>query len=207
MITHDDVARFRKHRELGVAILVRLKGACTPKPEGKPKGLEPAGSTAPAPSNVPVADTIAESEAWGRELPRMMEPLGDADAAAFEPLSPMRAEEWESVAGLVPLITNHGDALKEHAVRLYRLQEVLVRMRPDKIEPAPARRGRGRPPSEIPSKVKAEGWAKEINARKKGIDKREIAKQIAGRAGEGTDYLTVEREARRVSNAKKAKAG
>ncbi len=204
MITVDDVfvLRLREHKTRGVDLLAQLIGACTPKPEGKPKGLEPAGSTASEPSNVPVADTIAEAEKWGHELAGMMEALGHAVASKFEHLTPMRPEEQESVSGLVPLSTDHAEALRCLAVRLYRLQNFLDRMQPKTIEPAPVLRSRGRQPGAVPIKVMAEGWEKEVNARPKGILIRKVCKDIATR--DGYDLATVEREARRVRNATKA---
>ena len=115
----DPVAALRTHREEGVRILIALIEA-TPET---------------------VAATVEHERAWARDLIPLVEPFG-AIAARFEPLSPMKDNESESIRGVVPLNAPHFEAMRSHAVRMFRLDKLFDRI---PIEtPAKLRRGPGR---------------------------------------------------------------
>ncbi len=102
------VAKLRRHRELGVSLLVEFVNA-TPKT---------------------AAGLVERERVWARDLIPLVEAFGDGTAARFEPLSPMLPDELSMVAGLLPLDDESNEARRCHAVRMYRLGQLFRQFKP-----------------------------------------------------------------------------
>ena len=104
----DDVAikKLRRHRELGVQILIDFKKA-TPET---------------------AAEMVERNCKWERYLIQLVEPFGDGAAARFKPLTPMRPHEQFTIAHCAPLDEYSTEARICHAVQLYRLDELIERL-------------------------------------------------------------------------------
>ena len=104
-----EIAKLRHHRLLGVQILIDFKMA-TPET---------------------AAEMVERVEVWERDLIRLVEPFGDGAAARFKPLTPMHPYEQLSVAGCMPLDEGSNNARREHAVRMYRLDDLFKQFPPE----------------------------------------------------------------------------
>ncbi len=102
------VTKLRRHRELGVRILIEFINA-TPET---------------------AAEIVERERVWARDLIPLVEPFGDGIAARFEPLSPMLPDELSMVAGLLPLDDESNEARRCHAVRMYRLGQLFRQFKP-----------------------------------------------------------------------------
>ena len=107
-MTSDAIARLRRHRELGVRILIDFIQA-TPET---------------------AAGIVERERAWMRELIPLVEPFGDGVAARFEPLTPMHPHEQSTVARCAPLDDWSNLVRVCHAVRMFRLDELFQRFEP-----------------------------------------------------------------------------
>ena len=103
-----DVARLRRHRKLGVRILIEFINA-TPKT---------------------AAGLVERERVWAHDLIPLVEAFGDGTAARFEPLSPMLLVERSMVAGLLPLDDEFNEARRCHSVRMYRLDQLFQQFKP-----------------------------------------------------------------------------
>ena len=102
------VAKLRRHRELGVSILIDFIEA-TPE----------------------TANGIVERErAWMRDLIPLVEPFGDGIAARLEPLTPMHPHEQATVPHCAPLGRWPNLVRVCHAVRMHRLDELFQQFSP-----------------------------------------------------------------------------
>ena len=104
----DDIAKLRRHRELGVSILMDSRKA-TPETATR---------------------IVKRIHTWERDLIPLVEPLGDGVAAQFKPLTPMLLEEQLTVVRCPPLDDGFNLDRIEHAVRVYRLGELLKQIPP-----------------------------------------------------------------------------
>ena len=102
------VTKLRRHRELGICLLVEFVNA-TPKT---------------------AAGLVERERVWARDLIPLVEPFGDGTAALFEPLSPMLLVELSMVAGLLPLDDEFNEARRCHSVRIYRLDRLFRQFEP-----------------------------------------------------------------------------
>ncbi len=103
------VAKLRRHRELGVSLLVEFVNA-TPKT---------------------AAGLVERERVWARDLIPLVEAFGDGTAARFEPLSPMLPDELSMVAGLLPLDDASNEARRCHSVRMHRLDQLFRQFKPE----------------------------------------------------------------------------
>ena len=104
----DDVAKLRRHRELGVNILMDSRKATSE-----------------------TADEIVKRiHTWERDLISLVEPFGPGAAGRFKPLTPMLLEEQLAVAPCTPLDDGFNLHRIEHAVRVYRLGELFKQFPP-----------------------------------------------------------------------------
>ena len=103
-----DVAKLRRHRELGVRLLIDFIQA-TPET---------------------AAGLVERANAWECDLIPLVEPFGDSAAARFKPLTPMHPHEQLTVAYCAPLDEEATKARIEHAVRIFRLGELFNQLPP-----------------------------------------------------------------------------
>ncbi len=104
----DDVAKLRRHRELGVSILMDSRKA-TPETATR---------------------IVKRIHTWERNLISLVEPFGPGAAAQFKPLTPMLLEEQLTVARCPLLDDGFNLDRIEHAVRVYRVGELFKQIPP-----------------------------------------------------------------------------
>ena len=107
-MTSDEIAQLRRHRETGTDILFEFIKA-TPE-------------TAPG--------IVKRARAWALELIPLVEPFGDGPAALFKPLTPMEPKEQATVARCASLDKETNQVRANHAVRMYRLNELFEKFDP-----------------------------------------------------------------------------
>ncbi len=103
------VTKLRRHRELGVRILIEFINA-TPET---------------------AAEIVERERVWARDLIPLVEPFGDGIAALFEPLTPMHPDERSMVSGHLPLDDEFNMARVCHAVRMSRLDRLFRQFEPE----------------------------------------------------------------------------
>ena len=129
------IAQLRRHRELGVGLLLKDFVNATPKTRD---------------------EILARWEVWYRGLLSLVEPLGDGVAAQFEPLTPMLPKEQATVAHCPPLDDHFNMIRACHAVCMYRLGKLFQKFPPVMPEAAePATGAGGRPRYERPGLIEA----------------------------------------------------
>jgi len=89
-----------------------------------------------------------EASAWAARLLEAVEPFGSARAARFETLTPIKPEELNCLNGVHCFNSYHFETMREHAARIYRLDELLTELSLEK----PRGKG-GRPPKDDDSIV------------------------------------------------------
>ncbi len=102
------IAKLRRHRELGLPI---QSDFCVATPET-------------------AAGMVKRAQEWKRDLIPLVEPMGHGAAALFKPLTPMKPEEQETVARCAPLDRRSSQVRANHAVRMYRLNELFNKFPP-----------------------------------------------------------------------------
>ena len=107
-MTSDAIARLRRHRETGTDILFEFIKA-TPET---------------------AAGIVKCAQAWASDLIPLVEPFGHGRAALFKPLTPMKPEEQATVAHCAPLDEATNQVRANHAVRMYRLNELFKKFDP-----------------------------------------------------------------------------
>ena len=101
-------AKLRRHRELGVQILIDSIRATPETADGIVKRIR----------------------IWERDLIPLVEPFDHGVTARFKPLTPMHPYEQLTVAHCAPLDDGFNLDRFEHAVRMYRLDELFQKFDP-----------------------------------------------------------------------------
>jgi hypothetical protein len=101
-----DLAKLRRHRELGTKLLGDFMNA-TPET---------------------ATELVEREDAWMHDLIPLVEPHGNAVAARFEPITLMRPEEFEVLMPCVPLDELFNRVRMCHATRLYRLEKLFQQL-------------------------------------------------------------------------------
>ncbi len=102
------IAKLRRHRELGLPI---QSDFCEATPET-------------------VDEIVKRARAWAPELIPLVEAFGGGVAALFDPLTPMEPKEQATVARCAPLDRRSSQVRANHAVRMYRLNELFTKFDP-----------------------------------------------------------------------------